>query len=996
MTTTEERYNEKYASILSQIAAIMNKKGEAFRAKAYQKAENAILSIGVNISSVKQLKEMSIQGVGKTIEDKLDEYMRTGTVRLIEENKLDPANIFADIYGIGPKKAQELVKLGITNMQMLENRKMEVLNDVQRIGLKYNADIQERIPRIEIDMYKKLLNGRGEIVGSYRRGANTSGDIDIIFKTKKEYKELVEDWKNRGVIVEVLSSGESKTLVIAKLVSNSSSLHRRIDFLYAAPEEYAFAILYFTGSKVFNTQMRQNALNKGYTFNEHGIYKLTENGIKGDKVDRIFMEEKDIFDFLNLKYVEPTERSENKIVEIENNNNANSFKAKPATPKLRLKKNNITKKNTLERLYLTNFRKKGIDFLKSICEKDLKGWIVSLDDAYHNKGSSVLTDVEYDIIRDYYNSKYGSSKVGAEIPEKHKKSVLPYEMASMNKIKMDSNVLNKWKNEYSSSVYVVSSKLDGVSALYTSINGIDKLYTRGDGKVGQDISELIPHLKMQPSSSSDNSIVIRGELVMKRATFSSKYAGTYANGRNMVAGLINQNVADCSSISDVDFVAYEVIEPAGLTPLEQLKFLSSEKLKLNVVNSIVASNSELTTEWLSSSLLWTRENSEYDVDGLVVSSNAVFKRGTGNPLHAFAFKMVLTEQVCEARVVDVIWTASKDGYLKPRVQIEPVKLGGVVIEYATGFNGKFIKENSIGVGAVIELVRSGDVIPHIQKVIVVATEGKMPAADVIYEWNESGVDIVVSNMSSNLDVLTKNISGFFRGLKVEGLSEGNVLRLIKGGYDSVEKIIQAKEGDISETVGGFGEKMSKKVCGSIKHRIANASLVEIMTASNVFGRGFSDKKIETIISTEPSILISSETLEEKVAKVENIRGFSKKTAEAFVSRIEDFVKFMERCGLNDKLYIDNIDKENSTLMEEKDIQLKHPLFNKNVVMTGARDKKVMEYLKKIGASIVGSVSKNTSLIIAKDINTDTGKAEEGKKLGIPVISLEAFCNTYNI
>ena len=225
MTTTEERYNEKYAAILSQIAAIMNKKGEPFRAKAYQKAENAILSIGVNISSVKQLKEMSIQGVGKTIEDKLDEYMRTGTVRLIEENKLDPANIFADIYGIGPKKAQELVKLGITNMQILENRKMEVLNDVQRIGLKYNADIQERIPRNEIDMYKELLNGRGEIVGSYRRGANTSGDIDIIFKTKKEYKELVEDWKNRGVIIEVMVGFAQQALqMLDDMVANVQEL----------------------------------------------------------------------------------------------------------------------------------------------------------------------------------------------------------------------------------------------------------------------------------------------------------------------------------------------------------------------------------------------------------------------------------------------------------------------------------------------------------------------------------------------------------------------------------------------------------------------------------------------------------------------------------------------------------------------------------------------------------------------------------------------------
>jgi NAD-dependent DNA ligase len=88
--------------------------------------------------------------------------------------------------------------------------------------------------------------------------------------------------------------------------------------------------------------------------------------------------------------------------------------------------------------------------------------------------------------------------------------------------------------------------------------------------------------------------------------------------------------------------------------------------------------------------------------------------------------MVLSDQVAEVKVVDVIWTASKDGYLKPRVRVEPVHIGGVTIEYATGFNGKFIEDNKIGVGAIIQLIRSGDVIPYIKSVVVPAETGKMP------------------------------------------------------------------------------------------------------------------------------------------------------------------------------------------------------------------------------------------------------------------------------
>ena len=129
--------------------------------------------------------------------------------------------------------------------------------------------------------------------------------------------------------------------------------------------------------------------------------------------------------------------------------------------------------------------------------------------------------------------------------------------------------------------------------------------------------------------------------------------------------------------------------------------------------------------------------------------------------------MVLSDQVAESKVVDVLWSPSKDGYLKPRVQIEPIKLGGVTIEYATGFNGAFIKDNNIGVGTVVEIIRSGDVIPYIRKVVVPAEEAKMPS--VPYKWNDTHVDIMLEDALSDETVKEKNITGFFRGIgKVSG------------------------------------------------------------------------------------------------------------------------------------------------------------------------------------------------------------------------------------
>ena len=126
----------------------------------------------------------------------------------------------------------------------------------------------------------------------------------------------------------------------------------------------------------------------------------------------------------------------------------------------------------------------------------------------------------------------------------------------------------------------------------------------------------------------------------------------------------------------------------------------------------------LSNEYLSEILIKWRDEYEYEIDGIIVIDDKLYNRITGNPLHAFAFKMIISEQIAEAKVVNVLWTPSKDGYLKPRVQIEPITLGGVKIEYATGFNAKFIVDNNIGLGSLITIIRSGDVIPHILSVVV--------------------------------------------------------------------------------------------------------------------------------------------------------------------------------------------------------------------------------------------------------------------------------------
>lgn len=150
-----------------------------------------------------------------------------------------------------------------------------------------------------------------------------------------------------------------------------------------------------------------------------------------------------------------------------------------------------------------------------LTEKQLADILDQSNKAYYNDSENVLmTDNEYDIIKEYMETKYPKNKVleeiGAPIQDKNKVK-LPYNMPSMDKIKPDTNALTKWKNKYKGP-YVLSAKLDGISGLYSTEGDEKKLYTRGNGKIGQDISHLIPYLKL-PSTKN---ITVRGELIMKK------------------------------------------------------------------------------------------------------------------------------------------------------------------------------------------------------------------------------------------------------------------------------------------------------------------------------------------------------------------------------------------------------------------------------------------------------------------------------------------------
>ena len=130
-----KRYNEEFINLMDQLTTIMTKRGEQFRAKAYRSAQETIMKYPESIISISQLT--GLPGIGPTIMDKFKEYVETGTLHILEQEKTNPLNILTDVYGIGPKKAEELIKSGIKTIAELRIMQDKVLNDVQKIGLEY-------------------------------------------------------------------------------------------------------------------------------------------------------------------------------------------------------------------------------------------------------------------------------------------------------------------------------------------------------------------------------------------------------------------------------------------------------------------------------------------------------------------------------------------------------------------------------------------------------------------------------------------------------------------------------------------------------------------------------------------------------------------------------------------------------------------------------------------------------------------------------------------
>ena len=618
---------------------------------------------------------------------------------------------------------------------------------------------------------------------------------------------------------------------------------------------------------------------------------------------------------------------------------------------------------------VNKFKNDPNDFIENNNIKILIKLAKYLSNKYYSL-EPIVSDEEYDLLIDSIKYREPNNPFLKEIGTDCKKNnivELPFYMGSMDKIKNSKDIIN-WSNKFSGPYYI-SDKLDGISALLEidKKNG-NKLYTRGNGLQGNDITTLLKYLNI-PKIDADY-VVIRGELIISKEKF-KKYSDKMANARNLVCGTVNSKKINKEKMYDIDFVAYEIIEP-WLSIKDQ--FIALKENNFNTVYNTVFEN--INIDNLSNLLKERKNNSEYDIDGIIISYGKPKKRlEEGNPDYAFAFKQTFENQTVDVIVLDVEWNESKDGYLKPRLILEPTKLSGVTIKHVTAFNAKYISDNNIGPNTIIKLVRSGDVIPHILKVVK-STKAKMPTIE--YSWTDTKVDIIAKKQS--IDGLVQSLTFSVQKLKIKNVNEGIIKKLVEKDIKTIIDLININKDFLLE-IEGFKDKKATLIFNSIQNAIENLTLLDFMVASNILGRGIGEKKIKKIIDTYPNIITENKI--DVYNKILKLEGFDELTSKLFTNNLDEFIKLFNKLPL----------KLQKQLLIVKKKQNNKRFNNLKIVFSGFRNKEWETIIEDEGGKVVTTVSSNTDILVAKkeDIElAENSKIKKALQLKITILTPEQF------
>lgn len=625
----------------------------------------------------------------------------------------------------------------------------------------------------------------------------------------------------------------------------------------------------------------------------------------------------------------------------------------------------------------------------------------------YRAGTPIVSDTEYDAMVERLKRIDPENEWFKHIEPasvtSNRKVKLPVPMKSLNKVKTTSELI-AWIKSLgigNDGYLVITPKFDGLSLLHNESS--EAAYSRGGSEnEGQDCTA---HGKMAGiTSSAKRSAYTYGEFVFNTRSWTANFkdkispetGDKYKSPRNTAAGLLNRDVPS-ELLKHIDFFRY------GIDEESLSKFVSYEDVitYLCVEFNQVPLYAKVKAKHIDEESLlklYEQWSQQYYIDGLVIYANDLDvwrkvgrQNTTGNPNYAIAYKNPSFTATFTTNVLGVNWAISKSGAFKPVVSIDTVNTGDCEMENPTGYNAKYVFENKIGEGAVINVTRSGGVIPKILEVLSPATSNAMeqmkaklsqcPYCGNPTRWNESGVELCCTNKDCDGIRLAK-IVFFYTTLKAENMGEDTIAKMFNAGFTTLRSMLDITFEELV-SIEGFGESIANNILSQNNKIKQGIELPLLMHASDCFS-GIGQVKAKQILDKMSNAELQAFAngfcdpgSEKQITEAEWFNKESK-TMQSFFLGIRPFYQFVAENSLQ------------IMLPQSAPEPTSNKYADVRVCFTGIRDSALEEEIIAGGGTVCSGVSKKTTHLIVADKSSQSSKTIKAKQFGIPIMTIDEF------
>ena len=606
--------------------------------------------------------------------------------------------------------------------------------------------------------------------------------------------------------------------------------------------------------------------------------------------------------------------------------------------------------------------------ISDLTDEDLLEFCKFANQRYRD-GSPIISDEDYDFIYALELSKrlpdhpFLQKVEDENVGFSEEKIKLPEKMLSTDKAYSWEEV-NKWLERIRKFSEEIDFSLDNIqikgTAKLDGFAGFDdgnKLYTRGDGNKGSDITRVFE--RGLGTFNNSHRGQGPGEIVVKRSYFEKHLSGHFEYPRNFQASLIKEK--------ELDQFAKDAIanEAALFVPFSQLPFWAGSISEFtNNFNSIVSD--------LESGV-------DFDIDGVVfeiVNSELKSHMGSNRKFHRWQIAFKENKEKAQVKVLSVTAQVGRTGKITPVAELEPTQLSGATIYRASGHHYGLVKEQGLGSGSVIELTRSGLVIPKINKVIrSVEAEipSKCPSCDENLTWESDF--LMCLNHEACKDQIIGKIIYFYKVLaNNDGFGEATIQKLYDEGIRNVGDIYKLTEFNLVSM--GFGEKTSQNLINQlIRSRQESIEDWRFLAAFGVLRLGMGN--CENLLKNYPL----DQVFDLSVDDISNIDGFAELTAELIFNGLLNIKPQYEN------LIKDGFELEKTLILGETNTS-DNLYHNKKIVFTGSMSSsraELQKQAKAFGAIVGSSVSSKTDLLIIGE-NVGQSKIKAAEKYGVEILS----------